>query len=127
MNLFDIADGLASSFDRVEEVGPQLFDVLVVWLIQFCVFVDHGVFGVDRVKSPTVNPAHVECSVGPVEITADGLYRVRLFGVVSRKTSVLPTDSELVEFINGHLMIRRIGRLSLFRVHNGTSDRTTTG
>src|SRR5262245_15950192 len=100
MNLFDVADWLAASFDRVEEVGPQLFDVLVVGLIQLCVFVDHGVFRVRGIESPAVDPAHVKRSTGPVEITADGLLRMRLFGVVARKSAVLPTDGELIEFVN---------------------------
>src|SRR5262245_5238135 len=127
MNLFDVADGFAASFDRVEEICPQLLDVLVVRLIQFCVFVNHRGFSVDRVKRPAVNPAHVESSAGSVEITADSLYRMCLFGVVSRKSAVLPTYGELVEFVNGDLMIGRVGRLGFFSVHYGAEDRTASG
>src|SRR5262245_12259534 len=127
MNLFDVADGPAASFDRIEEVGPQFFDVLVVWLIQFCVFVDHGVFRIRGIESPAVNPAHVKRSIGPVEITADGLLWVRLFGVVARKSAMLPTDRELIEFVNGHLMVWSVGRLRLFCVHDWAGDRTAPG
>src|SRR5262245_3845385 len=127
MNLFDVADGVAACFDRVEEIGPQFLDVLVVGLVQFGVFVNHGSIGVDRVKSPAVNPANVKRSVGPVEITADGLYRMRLFGLVSRKFAVFPTDGELVEFVNGYLMIRRVGRLSFISAHYGAGYRAASG
>src|SRR5262245_12672742 len=119
VNIFDVADWLAAILDSVEEVGPKFLDVLVVGLIQFCVFVDHLVCRSCGIESPSIEPAHMKRPVRAIKIAAYGLLGMRLFGVVSRKTAVLPTDGELFEFVNGHLMIGRVGRLSFFGVHDG--------
>src|SRR5262245_41743949 len=127
MNLFDVADGFAAGFDSVEEVGPQLFDILAVGLIQPGLFMDRRRLGVDRIERPTVEPSHMKSSVRPVEITAHGLGRMGLLGIVAGEAPMFPTDGKVLELVDGNLMVGRVGCLGLLRVDGRTGNLAPAG
>src|SRR5688572_22741018 len=124
MDLADVADGFRAGADRVEEVGPQLFDVLRIRCVEFRRFREDRFVRVRRIKRPTFLPAHVENSLGAVEIAADVLALVR---IVTGKTAVLPLHVELVETEGGELVIRSVGGLFFLVENDGACDGTATG
>src|SRR2546422_2874586 len=99
----NVGHGTPAGPDALEEVGPELADVLVVRLVQVRVLVNGGFLRVGRGEGPAVEPAHVERPFRAVEITADaGLLRF-----VSGVEAMLPDGGKGFELEAGHLSVGR--------------------
>src|SRR3989442_12787683 len=105
----DIAHGPFVRLNALQKVGPQLFDVLRVWLVELGVLVNDGLLRVGGVERPAIEPAHVKCSFRAVKITADGLLRVSLLRVIGRVQTMLPRGRERFKLEGGYLRIRGVG------------------
>src|SRR6266700_3349587 len=99
----NVGHGTPAGPDAVEEVRPELANVLVVRLVQVRVLVDGGFLRVGRVEGPAIEPAHVEGPFRAVEITAN----VGLLSFVAGVEAMLPDGGEGLELEAGHL---RVGR-----------------
>ena len=54
---FNVTDRPAASFDRIEEIRPELADVLSIGLVELRVLMQHRITLVRGIKRPTVAPA----------------------------------------------------------------------
>src|SRR5581483_441529 len=118
----DLDAGHRSSLliDGIHEIGPEEREVVAVGLLQLRFFMNRRVAIVTWIKGPPVTPADVENSIGPVEVSADGMF----FRGIPREPPVFPDTSKVLKFVGGDLMIRRIGGLLFFVEHGGAGDGT---
>src|SRR5688500_12018903 len=121
---FDVARGGSLLLDRVDEVAPQVRDIVLVLAGKFRVLVDGWLLPVAREKRPAVVPAQVKRAIRAVEVHADRLVLARW---VAGELAMLPRHREAVERVSSDLVIRRIARLLLRRVHRRTFDRSAAG
>src|SRR5579863_9965194 len=97
----DVRHGTLVRLDTLDEVGPQLANVLVVRLIQMRVLVDGWFLGICGVERPAVEPTHVERPLRAVEIASD----IGLLGFVAGIEAMLPGGGERLELEAHHLGI----------------------
>ena len=82
---------------------------MAVGFLQLVVFVDGLFLGVGGMKGPTIPPAHVEYTLGAVEVGPDGV----LLGIVTGVFSVFPSSGEGLELEGCDLSVGSVGGLEL--------------
>src|SRR5262249_14746025 len=67
----NVTNGPAPLYDRIEEVGPELFDVLLVWFVELGWLMQDRFVFVRRIKRPACLPGLVEGAFRPIKVAAD--------------------------------------------------------